>query len=115
MKEIILSKGLNALVDDADYALVNQFKWSASESQGNGRTAKFYAARLERQTPGKYKKKYLHRFVLGDYQGPLVVDHINGNSLDCRKENLRLVTKKENAWNRDYRGRGRGCEAFDIC
>lgn len=43
----------------------------------------------------------LHRFVMGcDYGDDLTVDHINRDPLDCRKENLRLVTKSENARNR---------------
>ena len=44
---------------------------------------------------------YLHRFVMGLTKGDgLIVDHINGDRLDNRAENLRLVTKAENAQNR---------------
>lgn len=40
----------------------------------------------------------LHRLIL-DYYGPLEIDHINHNSLDNRKQNLRIVTRSENASN----------------
>lgn len=41
----------------------------------------------------------LHRWVLSEPIG-LLVDHINGNILDARKENLRVATHEENSYNK---------------
>ena len=42
--------------------------------------------------------KYLHRIIMGDPED-LVVDHINGDPLDNRRDNLRVVTVQENCMN----------------
>lgn len=102
MKQIRLSKGLFALVSDADFDWLMQWSWYAShESRGT----KWYAIRRE----GK-KKIRMHRAILerptalvycGEsvrYEVPpgMVVDHINHNSLDNRRENLQVITQREN-------------------
>lgn len=47
------------------------------------------------------KSLYLHRYVMGALFGDSrIVDHINGNIHDNRKENLRFVTKQQNTTNR---------------
>lgn len=45
------------------------------------------------------KQVYLHRLILGNLCDGFKVDHINRNPLDCRKENLRIVTDAENSRN----------------
>lgn len=46
------------------------------------------------------KKIALHRYVMDCEQDDFVLDHINRNPKDCRRENLRLCTQSENTYNR---------------
>lgn len=96
MKEIQLTKGKVALIDDEDFERVNAFKWYASlESRGK----KWYTIRRE-FIDGRIHKVRMHRFVLGLPPGLLkpgtVVDHINHDSLDNRRLNLEEITQDEN-------------------
>jgi hypothetical protein len=94
MQEIPLSKGMTAVVDEEDFERVNQFKWTLQE----GRTT-FYAARNDKST-GKRVYVYLHRFIMGVEDSSIMVDHINGNGLDNRRENLRVCDNTKNQQNR---------------
>ena len=44
------------------------------------------------------KQYYLHRYILG-ITDRRFVDHINGDTLDCRRSNLRVCTNQQNQWN----------------
>lgn len=90
MQQIPLSKGHFAVVDDADYPLVAQFKWSYD----NG-----YAVRKVTISPGKYKKLLLHRFLLNAEHGRMV-DHADGNRLNNTRSNLRICNGTQNNANR---------------
>lgn len=76
-----LSQGLHAMIDIEDAPLVLPFKWTAQRSKQT-----FYAYRWDR-TSGKARKVYLHRAVMGEPE--CLVDHRDGNGLDCRRDNLR--------------------------
>lgn len=90
MKFIQLDKNKKIIVDDADFDFLNQWKWFF-HSEG-------YAVRDKMEN---YRKKsiLMHRFIMNPSKG-LIVDHINGNRLDNRKENLRLCTHRQNQMNR---------------
>lgn len=90
MKTIKLTQGKVALVDDADYEAVSAHKWFAMKD-GRGL---FYAARGVRNRNGKKALQFLHRFLLPDVHR---VDHRDGNGLDCRQENMRPATSRQNA------------------
>lgn len=73
MKEIPLTKGKTTIVDDEDYEYLNQFKWHLL-------TSGIYAARKF-----KGQRLLMHRVIMSP-ENDLVVDHINHNGLDNRKE-----------------------------
>ena len=102
MKTIPLTQGKVALVDDEDYEELMKYKWYARKAP-NGL---WYAVRSVHLSGGRWKRISMHRFLMaGD--SPLEVDHINGDGLDNRRANLRLVTKSGNQRNRKSHRAGR--------
>ncbi len=97
VREIPLTRGKVALVDDDDFDLVSTFKWCASQDR---RT--WYAQSVHRVN-GRRVHVRLHRIVLGVNDRSQQVDHVNGNGLDCRRCNLRIATSAQNAMNRKTR------------
>lgn len=98
MKQIPLTKGQFALVDDEDYQRVIQHKWSASRSI-NGNV--FYAkTRLKEGRGLQNRIVAMHRIILGVTDPNIHVDHINGIGTDNRRSNLRLCSRSENGANR---------------
>lgn len=96
MKEIPLTRGLVAKVDDAAYEFLMQWRWSAvGPPEGP-----FYAVRQIKLGRKKYLAVRMHRQVLGVPEGDWIVDHINHDTLDNRKLNLRLATHDQSAQNR---------------
>lgn len=90
-RRIYLSDGTWALVDEADAKRVAQFDWEMSRS---ARTT--YARTSSKRLGSNWR--LMHRLVLDARPGE-IVDHINGNGLDNRRANLRLVTAAQNARN----------------
>ncbi len=89
--KIPLSDGSVALVDEVDAWRAEGWKWSL---------AKGYARRGQ-QTDYKQTTILLHREIMGLAPGDgLSVDHINGDKLDNRRGNLRVVSHAENLQNR---------------
>jgi hypothetical protein len=95
MKEIKLTQGYFAMVDDEDYEYLNQWKWNISKSRTPNR---IYAARGVCKK-NKHKHIYMHRLIMGSPEN-MQVDHINHNCLDNRKCNLRIVTNAQNTRNK---------------
>ena len=104
MKKLPLSQGLYALVDDEDYEALSKYKWSLSKG-GRSKT-KLYAIRSKRSDdPEHYPSSILlHRQLMG-FPASLV-DHVDGDGLDNRRENLRLANHSENRCNRVSPGFG---------
>ena len=91
MKRIPITRGLFALVDDADYPRVAKHKWFY-----NNGYAGTYISELDPETR-RFTRKYvsMHRFIL-DPPRTMVVDHVDFNRLNNQRHNLRIVTKGVN-------------------
>lgn len=90
-REIPLTHGLFAIVDDGDYEFLSGFRWFADKG---GNT--FYARR--NSAGSNVRKIRMHREIMraGSEEE---VDHINGNGLDNRRSNLRICNHSENQRN----------------
>lgn len=95
MKEIQLSRGLFALVDDEDYSVLINWKWYADSARNT-----FYAKRSIHNPTGKGTTQKMHRLILGITDPKIQVDHIDGNGLNNQRSNLRICQQGENSRNR---------------
>ena len=113
MKQIPLSQGQFALVDDEDYPRLAKYTWFAQKSPRG-----FYAERwfgfkgLYDTNPrrlGRYRRirVIMARQIMGvSAEDEQVVDHINHDTLDNQRSNLRICTFKQNIQNQLKK---RGC------
>lgn len=81
MKYIPLTQGKKALIDDDDFKIVSEYQWQYDHGYARGWVNR--------------KRVYMHRMLLKASR----IDHINGNTIDNRKSNLRPATQKENTFN----------------
>ena len=97
MKEIKLTQGYVALVDDVDYEYLNQWKWFVRK-----RNHTCYAERCAylgggRKNPIR-KTIIMHRLIMNTPDNVLC-DHIDHNGLNCQRHNLRNATDAQNRMN----------------
>lgn len=103
MKEIPLTQGKVALVDDEDYERVARYKWCAVIRRNGSYYAFANGGRL-----------LMHRFILG-VTGGSKVDHYNQNTLDNTRANLRLATTAQNGHNmRKHRDNESGYKGVSL-
>jgi len=96
MKEITLTQGKIALVDDEDYEYLMLYakRWQAVRATSGS----WYAVGHKKMS-GAGGQQYMHRVIL---RAPSRrhVDHKNRNTLDNRRMNLRFASRAQNGWNR---------------
>lgn len=92
MQIIKISQGYECTIDDEDFQFINSHKWKVLRSR-----KRIYASYSYGEKGNK--SMLMHRLILDAKKGEYV-DHINGNTLDNRRENLRLCTNSENLGNR---------------
>ncbi len=92
MKEIKLTQGKIALVDDEDFEYLNQFKWYILKGKYTN-----YVCMVENN-----KTILMHRIIMNTPIN-MEVDHIDHNGLNCQRYNMRICTHSQNSANRGSR------------
>ncbi|MGA2093031.1 MAG: HNH endonuclease [Sedimentisphaerales bacterium] len=92
-RRIYLGHGKWTILDVDDFYRFGNFKWSLVGSK-----KKYYAVCGIRDKDGNFNLVRLHRLIMNDPKG-LLVDHMNGISLDNRSTNLRKATRTQNLFN----------------
>lgn len=92
MKTLNTTDGYQFIIDDEDFEEVSKYKW--------------YFNRYVLTTSSKITKS-LHRFIMKPKSNELI-DHINRNTLDNRKCNLRICNYSENNRNRKSKNNVKG-------
>lgn len=92
-------KGYSVQIDDEFRPLVECNNWRPNVKKYNKEGVMYFMTRIPK-LHGR-KTVYLHRHVAGCVPGDgRIVDHINGDTFNCTKTNLRLSDPAKNAWNR---------------
>jgi hypothetical protein len=100
MKLIPLTQGQFAKVDDSDYEWLMQWKWQAAWDR---KSRSFYAIRTASVAGGKPKKTIrMARAIIGPECGPRV-DHVDHDTLNNQRYNLRSCTATQNRANDSLR------------
>lgn len=99
MKLIPLTRNKHAIVDDADFNYLSQFKWLYMATGYAARRAKTGERRAQTLV-------WMHREVANCPEN-MFVDHVNGDGLDNRKENLRSCTASQNQCNVGKKSHGK--------
>lgn len=96
MKEIPLTRGQVARVDNKDFSELSKHKWYAVWCET---TQSFYASRYSPGRVGGAGNVQMHRVIMRARRGQ-EVDHINRNTLDNQRSNLRFCTRTQNNANK---------------
>lgn len=88
---------VETIIDDEDDLYFDKYTWFAKFRKPNKRTKKkiYYICRQQKKPN---KTIYLHKLICPS-EHPLTTDHINGNSLDNRRANLRVATRSQQCAN----------------
>lgn len=98
-KNLKLSNGGYTIIDNIDYELVKNYKWYKIKKRNT-----WYA-----RTCIQKKCVYIHRLIMNHPEG-MMIDHLDGNALNNRRNNLRICTVGQN--NRNTRKRKGGTSKY---
>lgn len=101
---IPLTQGQFAKISNHRYVDLMKYRWAARWSKNaHGFYAVAHAPVVEGRRPTILMHRLIMGFTTGSFDGQMCVDHINGDTLDNRDENLRIADRAQNSHNRGMR------------
>jgi hypothetical protein len=108
-RRIFLGDGIYTIVDEDVFYRLSHYKWHLKGCKAN----KFYAIADVKIGPGRTRVVSLHREIMNNPKG-FIVDHLNNNSLDNRKDNLRPATRSQNRQNAPKRKKNASSQFLGV-
>jgi hypothetical protein len=108
-RRIFLGEGIYTIVDEDVFYRLSHYKWHLKGCKAN----KFYAIADVKIGPGRTRVVSLHREIMNNPKG-FIVDHLNNNSLDNRKDNLRPATRSQNRQNAPKRKKNASSQFLGV-
>lgn len=90
---------IDCLIDTEDIEKIKDYHWNIRIDKRHPNCTNY--VETHKRINKKSTRIHLHRLIL-NCPDNCIVDHINGNGLDNRKCNLRIITQKQNALNRHH-------------
>lgn len=97
-KIIELTQGYFAIVDDQDYGELMKHEWYTIKAKRDKAEIR-YAARKSPSGAGERSIIFMHRALMNP-PGGMIVDHKDGDGLNCQRSNMRIVSYSQNGMNR---------------
>ncbi len=97
----------HAQVSQESWTEIDKYKWSPEKVKLKGGDRYYATTRLK--TPKGTSSKRMHSLLMGPCPAGLVIDHMNGDRLDNRLENLRFATPGQNGQNRCKKPNASSC------
>lgn len=89
--------GCTVLIDAEDYEKVKGYRWHLLRKKAEAENLWYFSTTTFLPYLNKRASVFLHRMIMDCKNGDgFIVDHKNHNTLDCRKENLRICTAFDN-------------------
>jgi hypothetical protein len=107
MKEIPLTKGKVAVIDDEDYESLARHRWITQEVRPTYK-GRVYASKFYARASCRGPALLMHRLITSAPKG-MDVDHIDGDGLNNRRCNLRICTRSQNQRNKRVANRNGFC------
>ena len=111
VRYIELTQDKVAIIDDEDFDLISKRRWVSLNSKSNKHNWYARAVGKSKRVNGRIvtvkSGELMHRLILGITDPAVHVDHINGDGLDNRKQNLRIATRSQNSKNKRAWGRSK--------